>query len=85
MKRYGMTNEAQDPDSSHVYFLINTDSGDGKLGFRPPTSAVVGRGPAALVVTELDRDTQKRPDIIVSSAYGMGGTGLISVLLNTSQ
>jgi hypothetical protein len=81
MKRYGMTVEAQDPDSAHVYFLIN----DGKGGFRPPQSAVVGRGPAALVITDLDRDLSKRPDIVVSSAYGMGGTGIVSVLLNAAQ
>jgi hypothetical protein len=81
MKRYGTTVEAQDPDSSLVYFLLN----DGKGGFRPPQSAVVGRGPAALAIAELDRDPGKRPDLIVSSAYGTGGIGLLSVLLNTAR
>lgn len=81
MKRYGMTVEAQDPDSSLVYFLLN----DGKGGFRPPQSALVGRGPAALAIAELDRDPGKRPDLVVSSAYGMGGTGILSVLLNTAR
>lgn len=81
MKRYGTTMEAQDPDSSLVYFLRN----DGNGGFRAPQSAVVGRGPAALVIAELDRDPGKRPDLIVSSAYGMGGTGILSVLLNAAR
>lgn len=81
MKRYGTTVEAQDADSSLVYFLLN----DGKGGFRAPQSAVVGRGPAALAIAELDRDPGKRPDLIVSSAYGMGGTGILSVLLNTAR
>jgi hypothetical protein len=81
IKRYGVTVEAQDPDSEQVYFLMN----DGKGGFRPAQGTVVARGPSAIAVADLDRDALKRPDVVVSAAYGMSGTGLVNVLLNTAQ
>lgn len=80
-KRYGITVDTQDPDSAQVYFFLN----DGKGGFRPAQGAVVARGPSAIAVADFDRDPLKRPDVAVSAAYGAGGTGLVSVLLNTAQ